>query len=97
MELTPDDILELRDFIRASGCDVVWHRGLAGIEGEVEVFGCDGTNRFADRWGELRNIPRRELHQLLDRLGTPCDCSVVMAAQDVAPLLQRIRPHGVEN
>ena len=82
MELTPDDILELRDFIRASGCDVVLRRALAGIEGAVEVFGCDGTNRFTDRWGELRRIPRQKLRRLLDELGTPCDCSVVMAAQD---------------
>ena len=84
LNLRSNDIVELKEWIRAKGCAVIERRDPI----VVDVRGCDGTSRFAEEWSELRGINADEFRGFLDENGTPCDCAVLMDIDLSSPRFQ---------
>ena len=53
LNLRLNDIVELKEWIRANGCVVIERRN---FRTSVEVCGCDGTPRFAEDWSKLQGL-----------------------------------------
>ena len=71
----------LLEFLRAEGVVVVTQPNRD--EAQVEIEGCDGTDRNACAWASLRGMDLRAFRACLDDRGLPCDCSIVMALVDL--------------
>jgi hypothetical protein len=74
--LTKRSFFDLAEFLGAQGVNVITDRGHDGVN--VEIRGCEGSDRNTCEWARLRGFDVSGVRNLLDTLGLPCDCSILL-------------------